>query len=107
MSAPAPGTPLPWQLEGNWEAGRRLGGWLSTMHPSPLFEMTPLVGSGENIIANARYIVTACNAFPDLVDALESLLNSCGARGAYHALKYADAIDSAEAALTKAKGEQA
>lgn len=32
-------------------------------------------------------------------EALEALLNSCGARGRYHALEYADAVEAAEKVL--------
>ncbi|WP_168990511.1 hypothetical protein [Aureimonas flava] len=53
-------TPGPWQLEGNWSAnGRKLGGWVSTMHPSPIFELSPLVGFSDEIVANARLIAAA------------------------------------------------
>ena len=50
--------------------------------------------------ANARLIA----AGPSLYLALDRLLASCGARGRYHALKYADAVEQAEAALALAAG---
>lgn len=57
----------PWKLEGNWTiSAKPLGGWVSTIHPSPLFELNPLTGSSEEIIANARLIAAA----PDLLASL-------------------------------------
>ena len=53
--------------------------------------------------ANERLIAAA----PDLLAALEAVLDSSGARGEYHSLKYSDAVESAEAAIAKAKGSPA
>lgn len=55
----------------------------------------------KEIHANARLIAAA----PELLAALEAVLDSSGARGTYHALRYADAVEAAEAAALKAKGE--
>lgn len=64
-------TPGPWQLEGRWKAGQEnLGGWVSTMHPSPIFELVPILGTDESIIADARLIASA----PELLMALCGLL---------------------------------
>lgn len=38
-----------------------------------------------------------------LLGALDALLDSCGARGTYHALKYWDAVEAAETALAHAR----
>ncbi|MBF5091257.1 hypothetical protein F1640_14790 [Novosphingobium sp. NBM11] len=46
------------------------------------------------------------DAHRDLVEALNAVLDTCGARGTYHAFKYGDAIERAEsllASLTKAE----
>lgn len=42
----------------------------------------------------------------DLVEALTAVLDHSGARGTYHALKYADAVEKAEAALAKYATQQ-
>lgn len=58
----------------------------------------------ETDTANAAYIVQACNAFPELVEALESLYAlHTGEHGPddYQAAK-SKALDKAEAALKKA-----
>jgi hypothetical protein len=53
-------TPAPWKLEGNWEIDSNpIGGWISTEHPVPLFELTPMTGNPAGIIANARLIAAA------------------------------------------------
>jgi len=61
------------------------------------------IGTDEDVSANAAYIVQACNAFPDLVKALEELLRM-SERHIFsdECLKERDA---ARAALAKAKGE--
>lgn len=57
-------TPGPWILEGHWSPdSKKLGGWVSTAHPSPLFALEPITGTPANIIANARLIAAA----PDLL----------------------------------------
>jgi hypothetical protein len=61
-------TPGPWQIEGRYEGD--LGAlYLSTMHPMPIFELQPLVGSRDVHLANARLIAAA----PDLLEALMEL----------------------------------
>ena len=79
-----PGTPLPWH-----------NGWESTIsHGSSDFAEIPLpsgwiesawVGSNATAEseANARYIVTACNAFPELLEALEEVLRYRRGEGKY------------------------
>lgn len=52
-------TPGPWQIEGKYVGD--LGSlYLSTMHPSPIFELVPLVGTEGRHIANAQYLA-ACS----------------------------------------------
>lgn len=86
-------TPGPWKLEGNWVDGK-LGGWISTLHPSPLFELIPITGTKDEIIANARLIAAA----PDLLAALQECE---AAEDATHD-QQADAFRNARAAISKA-----
>lgn len=66
-------TPGPWMLEGSWSIDSDgLGGWVSTIHPSPLFALDPILGTPESIIANARLIAAA----PELLKALTELLDA-------------------------------
>lgn len=53
-------TPTPWQLEGKYK-GDRGSIYLSTMHPSPVFELVPLLGKEETHLANAAHIVKCVN----------------------------------------------
>lgn len=56
-------------------------------------------GPWQNVAkANARLIAAA----PDLLAALVAVLDTSGARGTYHALKYVEAVDAAEAAIARA-----
>jgi len=55
---------------------------------------------GPDNEANARLIAAA----PDLLEALIAVLDTSGARGTYHALKYAEAVERAEALLAKTVG---
>jgi hypothetical protein len=70
--------PGPWFLEGNWEADsdREIGGWLSCFPPAgvPLFEMTPVCGEREVIVASAHLIA----AGPALFDALAAYVKAQG-----------------------------
>lgn len=45
----------------------------------------------------------AVNSHHDLIEALEALLNSSGARGVYHASKHFDAVEAAESLLAALK----
>lgn len=58
--------PTPWQLEGGHQ-------WLSTTHPSPLFELVPVVGDEAAHKANAEFIVKACNAYEANQKVIEAL----------------------------------
>ena len=69
-------TPGPWFLEGKWTPGLgRLGGWVSSNPPagSPVFELRPVVGDQETIIANARLIAAA----PDLLAYVRRCASNC------------------------------
>lgn len=70
-------TPGPWFLEGGWDEnnGKPLGGWVSCFPPAgmPVFELTPVLGSREEICASARLIAAA----PDLLEALSRLVEVC------------------------------
>lgn len=61
----------PWFLEGNWDpkSGWPIGGWVSSFPPAgvPVFELTPSVGTPDEICANARLIAAA----PDMFAALK------------------------------------
>lgn len=56
--------PTPWQIEKGTL-------YLSTMHPSPIFELVPLLGDENEHQANAAHIVKCVNAHDGLVAALE------------------------------------
>lgn len=96
-------TPGPWKLEGTWslDSKQPLGGWVSTMHPSPLFSLEPITGTPANIIANARLIAAA----PELLAAAKELLDHDGADGSkdYHAMKLYDARERLRAAIAAAE----
>lgn len=90
----------PWFLEGNWEKGNgRLGGWVSSRPPMPVFELKPLVGDHEEIIANANLIAAA----PELYDALCDLHIQCLQHDIDADMQRA--LENAAAAMTKARGE--
>jgi len=90
MSAPLPPTAAaprevpwtkgPWFLEGNWDAEKdeALGGWISCFPPAgvALFELIPVTGKDEHIIANAKLLAAA----PQMAEALR----------AHHAWSYAE-----------------
>jgi len=59
-------TPGPWQIEGKYQ-GDTGSLYLSTMHPMPIFELQPIVGTEAEHIANAQLIAAA----PDLLAALK------------------------------------
>lgn len=89
-------TPGPWQIEGRYEGD--LGSlYLSTMHPMPIFELQPLVGSRDVHLANARLIAAA----PDLLEALHLVGMSAGWQ--YLTMETRSVI---EAAIDKATGGQ-
>lgn len=82
-TTPTPGTPLPWKmLDRRDNRGNTVGYavWPDLERPyrdSPrgnLIVSTP-DGSGPDRKANAAYIVTACNAFPALVAAIQFYAN--------------------------------
>jgi hypothetical protein len=56
-------TPGPWFLEGHWDVKSKfdLGGWVSSNPPAgcPIFQLEPIVGTPEEIVANARLIAAA------------------------------------------------
>lgn len=91
-------TPGPWTMDRHRQLrgadGEQVGVWdagISWVSRSPVAE------------ANSRLIAAA----PELLEALTDVLNHSGARGNYHALKYADAVEKAEAVLAKALPQQA
>jgi len=105
MSTPAPGTPLPW-ISRAWSQEER-GIQSAASHPKT---GKPIHVSGAAGKMDARYIVTACNAFPDLLEALEELnaaisdgLCNAGSPG-FDADRLDRAQTSASAAIAKAKG---
>lgn len=61
----AQGTPKQWDLEGNWNGGPDMGGWITTPHC--VFEINPICGSGREIVADIRLIA----AVPKILAALE------------------------------------
>lgn len=86
--ADAKHTPGPWKLEGNWDARNpRLGGWVSTMHPSPLFELTPVTGEPGEIVANAQLIASV----PTMADYIQSRADA----GDVEAVKIMEAVHGA------------
>lgn len=60
--------------------------------------------NGEEAAALRDLLNTrAVNIHHDLIEALEALLNSSGARGVYHASKHFDAVEAAESLLAALK----
>ncbi|WP_107327721.1 hypothetical protein [Agrobacterium pusense] len=90
-------TPGPWQIEGRYDV--EFGSlYLSTIHPMPIFELQPLVGSRDVHLANARLIAAA----PDL---LEALIDCIGRfTEAFPASENYEPIQKARVAIAKAKG---
>lgn len=90
--------PTPWQLEGGHQ-------WLSTTHPSPLFELVPVVGTEAEHKANAEFIVKACNMHDELLEALQMAeeLYQIGILGAPEGL-LEKVVDLRRAAIAKATG---
>lgn len=87
-------TPGPWQIEGRYDV--ELGSlYLSTMHPMPIFELQPIVGSRDEHMANARLIAAA----PELLEALHLVGMSAGWQ--YLMMETRKVI---EAAIAKAEG---
>lgn len=91
----------PWFLEGNFDptTGRQLGGWVSCFPPggAPLFEISPVTGSKEEICANAHLLAAA----PELLEALQEAIEWDS-----HDDHDVPAVwlDVARAAVSKAKG---
>lgn len=54
-------TPTPWQIEGKYK-GDDGSLYLSTMHPMPVFELVPIVGTEQEHIADAEFIAKAVNS---------------------------------------------
>jgi hypothetical protein len=110
MSGPVaqPGTPLPWYANGfNIKSG------LATGRGNRIIIVTAkdlgLFGTAAERDANAAYIVTACNAYPGLVAALEAVTDSLEAellaKGTYDVPRKMDRdmadVRQARAALAK------
>jgi hypothetical protein len=77
---PLPGTPLPWALDAEWSGelhgsdGTVIALLLGSEQSFQTFTIDPTkarLGHSPERHANAAYIVRACNAFPELVEALE------------------------------------
>lgn len=74
-------------------------------------DLAELVTSAANVVSNGGYYEIDTDAVAQVLAAhraggqtgiaavLNALLDSCGARGTYHAIKYSDAVEAAEAAL--------
>ena len=66
-----PATPLPWSVDNGGD------GEIEIWSPSEGARLIATVGDGLNVNAddekNAAYIVAACNAYPELVAALQAL----------------------------------
>jgi len=91
-------TPGPWQIEGKYQ-GDAGSLYLSTMHPMPIFELQPIVGTEAEHIANARLI----SAAPELLNTLKTL------RDAFIGTSIevqAEALKAARAVIAKAEGMQ-
>lgn len=105
-------TPGPWMLEGHWDIeGKSLGGWLTfgtqDMAHYPIFEMIPLTGSNETIIADATLISAAPDLYAALVEAKREMW--VGARDAWTMADFKNwaVIQQIDAALSKARGTNA
>lgn len=107
-----PGTALPWEchkrlpLIHHWKQGPTdsTGNVLiAEVGAHRDAELEPF--NGERWLQDARYIVTACNAYPDLVAALEKLDAWAGkmANGATWHYADQDVAKEARAALAKAR----
>jgi len=113
--APAPGTPLPWEASEHAEgtvfeiiAKDNDETYVASCHfGSPTVE--PYLASHSQAKANARYIVTACNAFPDLLEALEDLASLVLGTGETDGLSPPEwqRLANAQEAIAKAKGGEA
>ncbi|RYG87651.1 MAG: hypothetical protein EON59_06780 [Alphaproteobacteria bacterium] len=97
---------------GPWKLGERRGDYVAIDAPSHTgladvvwhMEDDRICGDPSPCQqANARLIAAA----PDLLKALTDVLNTSGARAEYHAFKYADAIERAEAAIARATQPEA
>lgn len=85
MSAPAPGTPLPWQAGSQNDALFIIAGRKPSLnndypqHDAPRVALARVFGPNEfdclpiDADANAAYIVHAANCFPELVEALKGI----------------------------------
>lgn len=102
--------PDAWFLEGNWDPANpgNLGGWISTFAPAgmPLFELTPITGEPDEIVANARKIVCA----DEMLKALKAIIGeplggeATGATGTFPLYVSWDAVRAARAIISKAEG---
>lgn len=100
-------TPGPWIFEPHNgysdEAGRYPFGYISTSHPSPIFELrTPLVWPERELEANVHLMAAA----PDLAEALDWLLACIETKDADHAERLQLAIHGGRIALKKALGDE-
>ena len=86
-------TPGVWEIEGNWDGGPDMGGWITTPHC--VFEINPICGSKPEIVADIRQIAAA----PELLDALEAARIELVARGC----RNNGTMDLVEAAIAKAR----
>lgn len=103
MSAPAPGTPLPWGLE---DCGGFVFGCFIGTPTADICSMVdwPLEHAKEQRL-NAEYIVTACNAFPELLEALDGLIEAFSTPDAGEVDRRL-AMRDAHAVRAKARGDQ-
>jgi ABC-type transporter Mla subunit MlaD len=68
-----------------------------------LREISFAFGSVSNNVG--RTSDEAADTIEELLEALEAVLDTCGARQSYHALRYAEAVEQAERTIAKARGE--
>jgi hypothetical protein len=106
-------TPVPWEIypDGDRRHVVRAGSvrtvtaaitqaeWIAELDPDATEE------SQELTEANASYIVTACNAFPDLLEAVNLLLAAIAFAEVNKHPAIDACLDYATAAVAKAKGE--
>lgn len=96
--------PGPWFLQGNWQPGsKNIGGWVSFCRPAPMpvFELGPVVGTEQEIIASARLIAAA----PELYEALR-LCAAVIAGDTMHKQGLVEALEAAQAAMAAATGDK-
>ena len=64
-----PATPLPWRVH------HAIPSWVGTLNLEKVASFEASKTAPEDCAVNAAYAVHACNLFPELVDALSTLVN--------------------------------